>query len=156
VQVRKTAGGWFAAQEIGMRRLTELNPAIASAQGSLVDNITWCDVALFASTTAGIEAMLAGRLAVYVALHDVFEADPLLGHDGAFARCEDEHHLADALARARGLTDGEYDAALHRQRALAERILAPIDIQQLLVRLAPAAGTTVAADRSAEPSRVHA
>jgi hypothetical protein len=153
VQVRRTAGGWFTAQEVGMRRLSALSDRIVTAESTLADNLQWCDVALFSSTTAGIEAMLAGRLALYVALHDVFEADPLLGEQGAFARCADENELAAALARARTLTDAEYDAALQRQRLLAERILAPIDTAQLLSQFEMAMD---APRRALDPASAHA
>jgi hypothetical protein len=127
VVIRRTGGGWFAAQDAGIRELRRLSSQVTVGAGSLDDQIQWCDVVLFSSTTAGVEAMLACRLAVYVALHDVFTADPLLGDAGVFARCVDEGELDAALARARLLTDEAYDEAVRRQAHLAERILAPLD-----------------------------
>lgn len=132
VLVRRTRGGWFAAQDAGIRRLTNLSDRVTVGSGSLVEQLEWCDVALFSSTTAGVEAMLAGRLAVYLSLHDVFEADPLLGEPGVFASCKNDNELARALARARKIDDAEHDRIVGRQAELANRILAPVDTDALL------------------------
>ena len=132
VLVRRTRGGWFAAQDAGIRRLTNLSDRVTVGSGSLVEQLEWCDVALFSSTTAGVEAMLAGRLAVYLSLHDVFEADPLLGEPGVFASCKNDDELARALARARMIDDAEHDRIVSRQAELANRILAPVDTDALL------------------------
>lgn len=127
VVIRRTGGGWFEAQDAGIRRLTAVSDRITIGSGSLLEQLEWCDVALFSSTTAGIEAMLAGRLSIYLSLHDVFEADPTNGDSAVFARCRNEHELDEALKTARRMSDEEYAAAAAKQVELASRILAPVD-----------------------------
>jgi hypothetical protein len=128
VLVRTYRFGWHAEQDAAVRRLRTLAPSIrVEGDATLIDHVTWCDVAVFASTTAGVQAMLAGRVGVYAALHDVFPADPLQGLPGIFARCNDAGELAAALARAAALGDEEYAQVVARQLELASSILAPLD-----------------------------
>jgi hypothetical protein len=140
VVVRKYDYAWAAAQEAGIRRLAALVPGLRAGTGTLEEQLAWADVVIFDSTTAGVQAMQAGRLTIRVALHDVFEAEPLLGAPGIFARCGGGEELAAALAAARALDDAGYDAWIERQRALADSILAPFDAAALRRAL----GTAVA------------
>jgi len=149
VVIRRNSAGWFEAQERGIRRLSGLSDRIKVRAGTLLEQLEWCDVALFSSTTAGVEAMLAGRLAIYVALHDVFEADPLLGHAGCFARCATAEELAEALVRARALDDEGYDQAVRVQREFATSILGPLDEASLIGELQPSS----AAEPDSRPRR---
>jgi hypothetical protein len=136
VVVRAYAYAWAAAQEDGIRRLAARVPGLRVGAGALVEQLAWADVVIFDSTTAGVQAMQAGRLAIRVALHDLFEAEPLMGAPGIFARCRGGEDLAVALAAARTLDDAGYDAWIERQRALADSILAPLDAGALRRALA--------------------
>jgi hypothetical protein len=130
VLVRQYRFGWFSEQERGLRRVMAAAPGIAPQEGRLLAQLEWCDVAVFCSTTAGVQAMLAGRLVTYAALHDLFPIDPLLGEAGVFARCDSPAALRAALDGARDLDDAAVRAVLGAQRALAERILAPLDARR--------------------------
>lgn len=149
VAIRKYRFGWFAEQDRGLRRVLAAAPALATREGSLREQLAWCDVTLFNSTTAGVQAMLAGRLAAHAALHDLFAMDPLLGEPGLFARCAGPADCAAALTRARGMDDAEVATVIAAQRALATAILAPPD-PVALVRVAggAAAAAVVTADRT--------
>jgi hypothetical protein len=128
VLVRTYRFGWHGEQDAAVRRLRTIAPSIrVEGDATLAEHVTWCDVAVFASTTAGVQAMLAGRVGVYAALHDVFPADPLQGLDGIFARCHDAGGLAAALAEAAALDDAAYARVVARQLELASSILAPLD-----------------------------
>jgi hypothetical protein len=137
VVVRRYAYAWAAAQEEGIRRLAALVPGLRTGTGTLAAQLAWADLVLFDSTTAGLQAMQAGRLAIRVALHEVFEAEPLLAAPGIFARCRSGEELAVAVAAARMLGDAEYDAWVERQRGLADSILAPLEAAALVRGLGP-------------------
>jgi len=133
VLVRSYRFNWHDEQAQAIRRLQAFAPSIrVDDQESLVDQLAWCDAVVFESTTVGVQAMLAGRLAVHTALHDVFPADPLLGHEEVFARCASADALADALARAAALGEEETARIVARQRELATAILAPLDAERLV------------------------
>jgi hypothetical protein len=146
VLVRTYDYAWAAAQADGVRRLAASVPGLRVGAETLDEQLAWADVAIFDSTTAGLQAMLAGRLAIRVALHDVFDTEPLQGAAGIFARCRSGEELAAALAIARELDDASYDAWAERQRALAESILSPLDADALVRTLgSDVAGTSLPA-----------
>ena len=122
-------------QDRASERLSKLSSCFRMGEESLEDQIEWCDLALFNSTTAGLQAMLCGRLAVYVALHDILEADPLLGSEACFARCATADQLANTLVRARTLPDSEYAYITGTQREYASSILSPFDKAKLIDQL---------------------
>jgi hypothetical protein len=150
VRIRRTTGGWFKVQDEAIARLTALSNRITVGAGTLAEQLEWCDVVLFSSTTAGIEAMLAGRLVIYAALHDLFDADPLLGEPGAFARCANADELAAALVSARDLDDRDHERVLAKQTAFATDILSPLDDRAFLTAIygSPASNNLAAHDRA--------
>lgn len=135
VIIRRYDFGYLDTQNRGIERLLKLSNCFRVGAESLFDQIEWCDLALFSSTTAGLQAMLFGRLAVYVALHDILEAEPLLGNDACFARCATPDQLADALVRARTLPDSAYTQIARIQREFAASILAALDERTLIEQL---------------------
>jgi len=154
VWLRRYEFAWQAAQDRGLERLLRASPRVQIAMGSLRKQLAWCDVALFSSTSVGIQAMLAGRLAIYVHLHDVWEADPLLGSPACFARCATAEELAEALARARALTDAEYADQRRTQRAFATTIFQPLDRTRFVASLRQSAPGLTEVDRGMlEPSQ---
>lgn len=132
VVIRRYRFGWVEAQDEALARLSSLSNHLCVGEEPLREQIRWCDVALFSSTTAGLQAMLGGRLVIYVGLHDIFEADPLLGQKVCFARCATADQLADALERARRLSAHERAGIIETQRTFAASILAPLDQDRLL------------------------
>ena len=132
VVIRRYRFGWFSEQDRGLRRVLAAAPSLTPREGSLREQLDWCDVAVFCSTTAGVQAMLAGRLVAYATLHDLFAMDPLLGEPGVFARCGEPAALGAALARALSLDDVAVATVVAEQRALAARILAPPDPERLV------------------------
>jgi hypothetical protein len=132
VVIRTYRFGWFVEQERGLRRVLAVAPALVPREGELREQLAWSDLVIFNSTTTGVQAMLAGRLAVHAGLHDLFAVDPLLGEPGVFARCAGPADLVVALARARDMSDGDVASVLAEQRALAVTILAPPDPEAVL------------------------
>jgi hypothetical protein len=119
--------GWDEEQKAGVARLRQWFPNLRVEGGALSAQLSWCDVALYASTSAGIEAMLRGRLGIYTALHDFFVLDPLAGKGdpAQVARCESPRELRAALRKVQGMSPAEYEAAAAQQRRFALGIYAP-------------------------------
>jgi len=132
VLVRSYRFNWRDEQEDAIRRLRILAPRIrVDDNQTLTEQIGWCDVAIFDSTTAGIQAMLSGRLAIHAALHDLFAVDPVQEIEALFARCGNADELANALTRATAFPDEAHARIVARQREVATSILAPLDGQRL-------------------------
>jgi hypothetical protein len=153
VRIRRYDFAWRAEQDEGLARLSRALPRVRADEAPLREQLAWCDVALFCSTSAGVQAMLAGRLAVWAQLQDVFEADPLLGSQACLARCAGPEELAAALAQARALPDAAYAQVVRRQRIAAEAIYAPVDAQAWRSALHGAAprASSMRADAGGEP-----
>jgi hypothetical protein len=95
----------------------------------LDDQICWCDVAIFCSTSAGIEVMLKGRMAIYCELHNFIVLDPLYGKVdlSQVERCATPQELRETLNRIRKMSDEEYALSVRKQREIAVQIYAPMD-----------------------------
>lgn len=132
VVIRPYSFAWQQVQDRAIARMMRVSDRVRVQSDSLANHLRWCDVALFGTTSAGVQAMLSGCLAIYVQLHDLFEADPLLGEQAAFARCASAGELVEALTRARQLGPTEREAVIQRQHAYAEALFAPIDQEQLI------------------------
>ncbi|MFH2201704.1 MAG: hypothetical protein ABIJ96_01175, partial [Elusimicrobiota bacterium] len=140
--------GWAERQTRAAQRIRTQLPETRIEIGSMEEQIRWCDVALFDSTSAGIHCMLRGRPAIHLALHDFFPVNPFGGHNdsGAPEHCADAGALRGALARFRAMTRKEYLAAAARQMRAAAGIYAPLD----RARWALALGAKAAAGRTNE------
>ena len=136
VVIRRYPFLWLDVQDRAMARIVAVSDRVKVGTEPLLEQFAWCDVALFSSTSTGLQAMVGGRLAIYVGLHDIWEADPLLGYDAGVERCATADQLADALARAHALTGSAYTRLVHAQRAFGVSIFAPVASAPLLEYLA--------------------
>jgi hypothetical protein len=125
--IRQYPYGWSDSQDRGAQRLKVAVSTARVEVGNLETQIQWCDAVLFASTSAGIHAMLRGRPGIQAALHDTFVANPLAGKTEAVESCKDATELSLALARLRALTPEEFASAATAARTTAETIYAPLD-----------------------------
>jgi len=135
--VRPYPYGWQAQQDQGIVRLRQLLRNVRVEDSPLDEQIRWCRVVLFGSTSAGIHAMLRGRLSIQAALHDIFEADPTQGkgdHSG-LELCSTPLELKKALDRVRLMSREGYLHTSQQQSRFASRIYGPVcrsRISQLL------------------------
>ena len=78
----------------------------------LTDNIAWCDLTAYVSSTVALESLMAGKPAVNFRVADTLDPDPVLGDPALHWRADDVDGFAKALDSIRALT-------AHRQRELA-------------------------------------
>lgn len=131
--IRRYPYSWAQQQDDGIARLRACVPALRVELASLDEQIRWCDVVLFDSTSAGVHAMLRGRLAVSVALPDLFSADLAQGKGDltGLIRCDDAPSLAAALDRIRALDDEAYLELERLQQRAASAIYSAPDPSRL-------------------------
>jgi hypothetical protein len=129
VLIREYPHGWYEEQKEGIARLRKGLQSLRVEEGPLDDQICWCDVAIFCSTSAGIEVMLKGRMAIYCELHNFIVLDPLYGKVdlSQVERCATPQELRETLNRIRKMSDEEYALSVRKQREIAVQIYAPMD-----------------------------
>ena len=131
--VRKYPYAWDAEQEQGLARLKTRVESLKVNQIPLREQLEWCDAVLFSSSSAGIEAMLNGRLAVYVHLHDFLVLDPLIGKGdiSKVPRCESPLELKETLRMVRRMSQDDYMRALSGEIEFAREIYSPVNQQEV-------------------------
>lgn len=138
IVVRRYPYAWHRQDE-GIARLRAIVPGLRVELAPLDEQIGWSDVVLFDSTSAGVHAMLRGRVAVSVALPDLFSSDLARGKGDlpGLVRCEDAAGLAAALSRIRALDDDAYLELEREQMRSAAEIYGPPDEARLRELLLP-------------------
>ena len=141
--IRPYPYSWQGEQARGAERLSRLVPDIRVEGGVLDDQLDWCEAVIFASTSAGVQAILRGRIGVHVGLHDIFEGDPThgKGDPSSLDRCATPGELKASLERIRQLNKEEYMEALGRQQAFVGRIYSAFDAAVLDAHLSSADGS---------------
>ena len=131
--VRAYPYGWGRRQASGASRLKLLVENMRTGSESLDEQTDWCDVAIFASTSAGFHSMLRGRPTIHVDLHDHFTLDPLAGRDSdhTVVKCLDESDLADALSKYKSMGKDEYMDAARAHARFAQIFYAPLDLRRV-------------------------
>lgn len=141
VWIRRYPYDWLKEQDAGISRLQHMDNSIQVNDDPLLNQLEWCDAAIFNSTSAGLQSMLAGRLSIYADLHDFVPLDPLLekGDLSRTMRCFSGSELQIALEKIRSMSHTDYVAAAKDQIAFAEKIYGPVDNDALFrVLLNPA------------------
>lgn len=133
VLIRRYPYAWQAQQDEGIYRLRKLFKNIRVETGSMLGQLSWCDVVIYSSTSAGLEAMLSGRLAIYAELHDFLILDPMAGKGdpSKIIRCSTPGELKTTLQNIRNMNLQDYLMAVQRQHEFASQIYAPVDVESL-------------------------
>ena len=99
----------------------------------MLEQLSWSDVVIYSSTSAGLEAMLSGRLAIYVELHDFLILDPMTGKGDSskIFRCSTPVELKTTLQYIRNVNSQDYLMAVQRQHEFASQVYAPVDVESL-------------------------
>ncbi|OGL42938.1 MAG: hypothetical protein A2W05_10530 [Candidatus Schekmanbacteria bacterium RBG_16_38_10] len=133
VVIRRYPYGWEAQQDEGISRLKKLINNVRVETGSMLEQLSWSDVVIYSSTSAGLEAMLSGRLAIYVELHDFLILDPMTGKGDSskIFRCSTPVELKTTLQYIRNVNSQDYLMAVQRQHEFASQVYAPVDVESL-------------------------
>jgi hypothetical protein len=135
--IRKYPFGWLKEQEEGISRIKRYVPSlVVDNKTTIEEQMNWCNVALYNSTSTGIIAMLASRLVIHVELHDIFKLDPMKDKSSkeSLLTSSNASQLQDSLNSIRRMGVLEYEEKALKQREIALRVYSPPD-EKLLANL---------------------
>lgn len=92
----------------------------------LLDNIAWCDVTAYVSSTVALEALMAGKPVINFSVEDVINPDPILGNVPFGWRAKGVDEFAEALSRLSSMTDSEHKSRVHDAQAYLGTYLSPV------------------------------
>jgi hypothetical protein len=127
--VRRYPYAWHEAQDLAIEKLDIQGVNLKAPIGNLKAELDWADVCLFCSTSAGIEAMLRGKLAIRISVDDVFDTNPLIGKKGGdhIMECKNPEELKHLLNMITKQTIEEKSLILKMQYDFAIGVYAPLN-----------------------------
>jgi hypothetical protein len=133
VVIRPYPYAWQAEQNAAYARMKKISKNIKASGGQLTAQLSWCDISVYCSTTAGLEAMLSGRLTVYLNMNHIFSLNPIDEkiQDSVLLRAEDLSELRSLLDRISNMTKSCYTDMIMCQNKLAGQIFQKIDHGEL-------------------------
>jgi len=133
LSIRRYPFGWKIEQDEAEKRLNELEINYIIADGVLSEEINKVDIVIFDSTSAGIEAVLGGKIVVQLDLAETLESDQFNGLmiGGKFNKCKNIDDLISILNYIFLQKPDEYKRFAHDQRQICEKLFAPIDQDKL-------------------------
>ena len=133
VKVRRYPFAWKNEQDQALTRINKIRSSIKEDDAPLKEQIKWCDVAIFYSTSAGIEAMLLGRYVIVMNLSDIFCTDAMQGKDpdSIITKCNSTVELKNILKEIQNMSVDEYYRIIDSQISLANKIYSPINTIEL-------------------------
>lgn len=110
-------------------------PFISITEGTLAEDLAAADLTAFCATSAGPEAILFGRLSLFIDLNDSFAVNAFFDDDEAFLPCATPNEFYNRLTWLRSLGNQDLVALFAKQRRAAERLFSPIDTAALIQSL---------------------
>jgi hypothetical protein len=138
LSIRRYPFAWQQEQDAAEATLRAASVAFSVVEGDLIEQIEESDVVLFTSTSAGLEGILLGRVAIRIALDDIVTANPLEGRGfgDTVPHCSDARALQGALEHIASLDEEAYSRMADRQRQPATRVYSeqtPAVLHDLLI-----------------------
>ena len=99
---------------------------VKEIHGSLLDDLSHCDLATFCGTSAGPVAVNHGRLAIHIALDDFFYINPCFDDLGVMLSCKSAKQFADYLDEICSMDKDSLVRLYKKQRNFVEQIFSPI------------------------------
>ena len=101
--------------------------------GQLLEQINDCDIVIYASTSAGIEAMLLGRICVYVDMHHIVPLNCLesKGDVSSLFTANNPDELKEVLKKIGSMTLNEYNDHVTKSHDFAISLYAPVNKHKL-------------------------
>ena len=131
--IRRYPYDYQEEQNEGIKRLKRLIPNVKVLDGLLLKQIDDCDVVIYASTSAGIEAMLLGRICVYVDMHHIVPLNFLesKGDVSSLFTANTPGELKEVLKKIGAMTLNEYNDHVTKSHDFAISLYAPVNKHKL-------------------------
>ncbi|MSQ71295.1 MAG: hypothetical protein EXR27_08415 [Betaproteobacteria bacterium] len=91
----------------------------------LQDNLDWCDVTAYVSSTVALESLLAGRPAIHIAIGDNLDPDPVIDGPGLHRRTEDVDAFICVLVELMEIGDAALEVLAGEAFDYARRYFSP-------------------------------
>lgn len=92
----------------------------------LLENITWCDVTAYVSSTVALESLMAGKPVINFSVEDVINPDPILGEVPFGWRAQGAGDFAEALSKLSSMSDSEYKSRAQHAETYLREYLCPV------------------------------
>lgn len=124
--------------ERGVKRLKEMSKNITVETGIFNNQLKWCDVAIFCNSTAGFDAMLKGRLTIYVDLNDYVYMEPFYDFNDKekhikLNQCHSPIELKKTLVNIRNMDSVKYNQAVQEQIDMASKLFTIVRKEQIAI-----------------------
>ena len=129
LHIRRSYHSWFEEQNKAEKRMQRAGVEYSCENGELVTQIDESDIVLYEATSAGLEAVLRGKLAIRLNLSETISTNHFLdmSTEQHIKYCQNLEEFVLQLDDIFSLTVEQYAAAAQQQRELAERLFSPID-----------------------------
>ena len=123
-------------QDNAVIRIRKHSPIIENNK-PLEDQIKDCHLAIFASTSAGFEAVLMGRIGIYVNLHHIVPLNPFKDKGAAeeqkeaVLKCQTAKDLKELILKIGQMDQSSLNILTRAQQKFMSRIYSPVDLDVL-------------------------
>ena len=107
----------------------------------LTDNLAWCDMTAYVSSTVALETLMAGKPVVNFCIDDVIQPDPVIGDAPLHWRAEDPAEMARVLQQIQALPAADFHRLSSAARAYINDYLRPVSAECAARFLEDAGGT---------------
>ena len=131
--IRRYPYDYQEEQNEGIIRLKRLIKNVKVLDGLLLKQIDDCDIVIYASTSAGIEAMLLGRICVYVDMHHIVPLNFLesKGDVSSLFTANTPGELEEVIKKIGSMTLNEYNQHVTKSHDFAISLYAPVNKHKL-------------------------
>ena len=131
--IRRYPYDYQEEQNEGIIRLKRLISDVKVLGGPLLKQIDDCDIVIYATTSAGIEAMLLGRICVYVDMHHIVPLNFLesKGDVSSLFTANTPDELKEVLKKIGSMTLNEYNDHVTNSHDFAISLYAPVNKHKL-------------------------
>ena len=95
----------------------------------LAENIAWCDLTAYVSSTVALESLMAGRPVINFCIDDVIQPDPAIGDAPLHWRADNLAEMAQALQQIQALPAADFQRLSAAARAYINEYLRPVSAE---------------------------
>tara|TARA_R110000868_G_scaffold155691_6_gene382181 strand:- start:52485 stop:54230 length:1746 start_codon:yes stop_codon:yes gene_type:complete len=131
--IRKYPFGDIQEQNRYIEKIRKHHLEVIENDLSLIEQISQCDIALFSSTSAGYEAILAGKIGIYAELGHIFRLSSIdkRGNCESIFQCNNGYELKSTLSQICSFSKSDYFETVEKQVEFAKSVYAPSKFELL-------------------------
>jgi len=100
--------------------------ALDMSNSSLVENLKWCDMTVYVSSTVALESMMRGRPIINIDIGDYISPDPVLGNPEFHYTVKSPKELVECVEEVTDLSSVQYIRKMDKAIAYAKEYFSPI------------------------------